>query len=58
MSKLQKGSGKICYFAGRRVYDTTQDVEAASYEDAVVCKMCWKDIKKNSFVLKKIIKCI
>jgi hypothetical protein len=31
-------------------YDTTQDVEAASYEDAIVCEMCWKDIKKNSVV--------
>jgi hypothetical protein len=39
-------------------YDTTQDIEVASYEEAIVCEICWKDIKKNSFVLKKIIKCI
>jgi hypothetical protein len=39
-------------------YDTAQDAEAASYEDAIVCDICWKDIKKNSLILKKIIKCI
>jgi hypothetical protein len=58
MSKLQKGSNKYVILQIAEFYDTTQDIEAASHEDAVVCKVCWKDIKKNSFVLKKIIKSI
>jgi hypothetical protein len=36
--------------------DTAEEVEGTNYENIILCKICWIDVKKNSSVLQEITK--